>query len=107
MAANKAYTRGKSGYSKKDEEDSKRYGELIRIQAQDLADRKASGEKGIITEDGKDFALGRRRRAEANYKENLSSSEGREVNRKNMKFNQDEINKLKDVNGHKWKGQMK
>jgi len=107
MAANKAYNRGKSGYSKKDEEDSKRYGELTRIQTQNLADRKAAGEKGIIISNEKDPARSYGKRAEANYKENLSSTEGREINRKNMKFDQSEVNKLKDVNSHKWKGEMK
>jgi len=88
------YKRSRSGYSETDEANAKRYGELTRIQAQNLADRKAAGEKGIVLASEKDPALGYRRRAEANYKENLTTPEGREVNRKNMQFNQGEANKV-------------
>ena len=88
------YKRSRSGYSEADEAGAKRYGELTRIQYQDLANRKAAGEKGIVMPPEKDPALGFRRRAEANYKENLKTSEGREVNRQNMEFNQGEVNKM-------------
>ena len=92
------YKRGRSGYSESDEAGAKRYGELTRIQYQDLADRKAAGEKGIVLPPEKDPALGFRRRAEANYKENLRTSEGRDVNTKNMEFNQGEVNKILETN---------
>jgi hypothetical protein len=92
------YKRGRSGYSESDEAGAKRYGELTRIQYQDLADRKASGEKGIVLPPEKDPALGFRRRAEANYKENLRTSEGRDVNTKNMEFNQGEVNQILETN---------
>jgi len=88
------YKRGISGYSEADEAGAKRYGELTRIQYQDLANRKAAGEKGIVLPPEKDPALGFRRRAEANYKENLTTAEGREYNRKNMDFAQSEVNQL-------------
>ena len=92
------YKRGRSGYSESDEAGAKRYGELTRIQYQDLADRKAAGEKGIVLPPEKDPALGFRRRAEANYKENLRTSEGRDVNTKNMEFNQGEVNQILETN---------
>ena len=92
------YKRGRSGYSEKDEAEAKRYGELTRIKYQDLADRKAAGEKGIVLPPENDPALGFRRRAEANYKENMTTAEGRNVNRKNMEFNQGEVNKVLEIN---------
>ena len=92
------YKRGKSGYSESDEADAKRYGELTRIQYQNLANRQAAGEKGIVLPPEKDPALGFRRRAEANYKENLTTSEGREYNRKNMDFAQSEVNQVLQEN---------
>ena len=92
------YKRGRSGYSETDETGAKRYGELTRILYQDLADRKAAGEKGIVMPPEKDPALGFRRRAEANYKENLRTSEGRDVNTKNMEFNQGEVNRVLETN---------
>ena len=52
------YKRGRSGYSETDEAGAKRYGELTRIQYQDLANRKAAGEKGIVMPPEKDPALG-------------------------------------------------
>jgi hypothetical protein len=88
------YKRSRSGYSETDEAGAKRYGELTRIQYQDLANRKAAGEKGIVMPPEKDPALGFRRRAEANYKENLKTPEGRDVNRANMEFNQSEVNQM-------------
>ena len=94
MASSDKYKRGSSGYSIEDEKQAKRYGEMTRAQYQNLADRKAAGEKGIIMDTSKNPAEGYRRRAEANYKENLTTSEGRDVNRRNMEFNQGEINKL-------------
>jgi len=92
------YKRGRSGYSEKDEAEAKRYGELTRIQYQDLADRKAAGEKGIVLPPENDPALGFRRRAEANYKTNMTTAEGRDVNRKNMEFNQGEVNRVLETN---------
>jgi len=92
------YKRGRSGYSEKDEAEAKRYGELTRIKYQDLADRKAAGEKGIVLPPENDPALGFRRRAEANYKENMTTAEGRNVNRKNMEFNQGEVNQVLEIN---------
>jgi hypothetical protein len=88
------YKRSSSGYSEADEAGAKRYGELTRIQIQDLANRQAAGEKNIIISKEQDPALGYRRRAEANYKENLTTSEGREYNRKNMDFAQGEVNRV-------------
>ena len=92
------YKRSSSGYSEADESNAKRYGELTRIQYQDLANRKAAGEKGIVMPPEKDPALGFRRRAEANYKENLRTSEGREYNRKNLDFAQKEVNTMLETN---------
>jgi len=46
----------------------------------------------------KDPAIGFRRRAEANFKENLTTAEGREYNRKNMDFAQSEVNKVLEIN---------
>ena len=92
------YKRGRSGYSESDEAGAKRYGELTRIQYQDLANRKAAGEKGIVMPPEKDPALGFRRRAEANYKENLTTPEGREYNRKNLDFAQKEVNTMLETN---------
>ena len=92
------YKRGRSGYSEKDESEAKRYGELTRIQYQDLANRQAAGEKNIILSNEKDPALGYRRRAEANYKENLTTAEDREINRKNMQYAQGEVNKVLETN---------
>ncbi len=92
------YKRSGSGYSETDEKGAKRYGELTRIQYQDLANRKAAGEKGIVLPPEKDPALGYRRRAEANYKENLTSEEGRNINRKNMEFTQGEVNQILETN---------
>tara|TARA_R110002126_G_C10086579_1_gene464502 strand:+ start:67 stop:438 length:372 start_codon:yes stop_codon:yes gene_type:complete len=92
------YKRGKSGYSEKDEAEAKRYGEMTRIQYQDLANRKAAGEKGIILPNEPDPALGFRRRAEANYKANMATTEGRDVNRRNMEFNQGEVNRVLETN---------
>jgi hypothetical protein len=92
------YKRSSSGYSEKDESEAKRYGELTRIQYQDLANRQAAGEKNIILSNEKDPALGYRRRAEANYKENLTTAEDREINRKNMQYAQGEVNKVFEEN---------
>ena len=92
------YKRSSSGYSEKDEAGAKRYGELTRIQYQNLANRQAAGEKGIVLPPEKDPALGFRRRAEANYKENLTTAEGREYNRKNMDFAQSEVNQVFEEN---------
>ena len=92
------YKRGRSGYSEKDEAEAKRYGELTRIQYQYLADRKAAGEKGIVLPPENDPALGFRRRAEANYKTNMTTAEGRDVNRRNMEFNQGEVNRVLETN---------
>ena len=92
------YKRSGSGYSETDEAKSKRYGEMNRILAQNLANRKAAGEKGIIISNEKDPAPGYSRRAEANYKENLTSEEGRNINRKNMEFTQGEVNQVLEIN---------
>ena len=92
------YKRSGSGYSETDEAKSKRYGEMNRILAQNLANRKAAGEKGIIISNEKDPAPGYSRRAEANFKENLTTAEGREYNRKNMDFAQSEVNKVLETN---------
>lgn len=92
------YKRSGSGYSETDEANAKRYGELTRIQVQDLANRKAAGEKNIIIENEKDPAPGYSRRAEANYKENLKTAEGRDINRRNMEFNQGEVNRILETN---------
>ena len=88
------YKRSSSGYSETDEAASKRYGELTRIQYQDLANRQAAGEKNIILSNEKDPALGYRRRAEANYKENLTTADDREINRKNMQYAQGQVNQI-------------
>jgi hypothetical protein len=92
------YKRSSSGYSEKDESEAKRYGELTRTLAQDLANRKASGEKNIIISNEKDPAPGYRRRAEANYKENLTTAEGRDFNRRNMEYSQGEVNRVLETN---------
>jgi hypothetical protein len=92
------YKRSSSGYSEKDESEAKRYGEIYRTLVQDLANRKASGEKNIIISNEKDPAPGYRRRAEANYKENLTTAEGRDINRKNMEFIQKEVNTMLETN---------
>jgi hypothetical protein len=92
------YKRSSSGYSEKDEAEAKRYGELTRIKYQDLANRQAAGEKGIVLPPEKEPALGFRRRAEANYKTNMTTAEGRDVNRRNMEFNQAEVNQVFEEN---------
>jgi hypothetical protein len=92
------YKRSSSGYSEKDESEAKRYGELTRTLVQDLANRKASGEKNIIISNEKDPASGYRRRAEANYKENLTTAEGRDFNRRNMEYSQGEVNRVLETN---------
>jgi hypothetical protein len=92
------YKRSSSGYSEKDESEAKRYGELTRTLVQDLANRKASGEKNIIISNEKDPAPGYRRRAEANYKENLTTAEGRNFNRRNIEYSQGEVNRVLETN---------
>lgn len=106
MVANKAYTRGKSGYSIKDEEEAKKYAKLEKTISEDALRRKEKGEKGFPKSFTKEEVKSRVRSAEQNYKENTKTSEGRNINRKNTEFMSDEVKKLKDVNGHKWKGQM-
>jgi hypothetical protein len=88
------YKRGRSGYSEKDEAEAKRYAELVRIEGQNSADRKAAGEKGYAP--GLDSNMVKRmsKRGEEIYKENLTTSEGRDVNRKNIEFRQGEVNKI-------------
>jgi hypothetical protein len=46
----------------------------------------------------KDPALGFRKRAEENYKENLKTTKGRDFNRKNMEFGQSEVNNILEIN---------
>jgi hypothetical protein len=91
MAGGKAYTRGTSGYSKKDEEDAKKYAGLERTANKDNPNFPAEEKKNRV------------KNAEANYLRNEKTSKGREVNVKNMDFMTKEV---EDVNKHKWKGTM-
>ena len=92
------YKRSSSGYSETDEANAKRYGEQNRILYQDLANRRVAGEKGISKSADNAQALSARKRAEANYKENLSTPEGRDVNAKNLNFLQGEVNQVLETN---------
>lgn len=89
------YKRSSSGYSQQDESKAKRYGELNRILYQGLANRKAAGEPGIAK--GLDPS-GSSRRAQQNYKDNLTDESGREMNRRNMEFMQGEVNTVLKAN---------
>ena len=92
------YKRSSSGYSEKDEAEAKRYGELIRIQKQNSADRKASGEKGFAQGLDNDMVKLMSKRGEDIYKENLTTSRGRELNRANTEYRQEEANKVLQEN---------
>ena len=92
------YKRGSSGYSQSDEAEAKRYGELVRIQTQNSADRKASGEKGFAPGLDNDMVKRMSKRGEAIYKENLATSQGRELNRANNEYRQEEVNKIFEQN---------
>lgn len=89
-----AYTQGKSGYSKKDEQDAKNYSEGERLRSKD------SMRRGYMPQSEVDA---RTRTSEKNYLSNTKSERGRAYNKSNMET----ISKdLEDVNGHKWKGTM-
>ena len=92
------YKRGKSGYSEADEADAKRHGELVRIRAQNSADRKAAGEKGIAPGLDNDMVKRISKFVTEDYKENLKTSQGRENNREYNKRYQEEVNKIFQAN---------
>jgi hypothetical protein len=92
------YKRSGSGYSETDEAGAKRYGEQNRILYQDLANRRAAGEKGISKSADNAQALSARKQAEENYKRRLSTPEGREINEENVKFLQGDVNQVLETN---------
>ena len=98
MATSDKYKRGSSGYSLEDEKNAKRYSKLVREEAQDALMRKNRGEKGYSNSYDQDEVDARTRTSERNYKENLSTAEGRNVNKRNMDFMEQEVNKVRATN---------
>jgi hypothetical protein len=98
MATSDKYKRGSSGYSIEDEKNAKRYSKLVRAEAQDASMRKNWGEKGYSQSFDQDEVEARTRTSERNYKDNLSSAEGRDVNKRNMDFMEQEVNKIRAAN---------
>lgn len=98
MATSDKYKRGSSGYSIEDEKNAKRYSKLVREESQDALMRKNWGEKGYSKNFDQDEADARTRTSERNYKENLSTAEGRNVNKRNMDFMEQEVNKIRETN---------
>ena len=82
MASNDKYVRGSSGYSKEDEKKAKEYGNMVKRVTSDANRRKAAGEKGIVFFNAESSA----KNAEENFKTNLKTEEGRQINEKNTKF---------------------
>ena len=82
------YKRGKSGYSETDEADAKRAGELTRIQFKNLVDKGRAADQAATA----------RSQAESQYKEQLTTAEGREMNRRAMELGQGEVNKILEIN---------
>ena len=98
MATSDKYKRGSSGYSLEDEKNAKRYSKLVREEAQDALMRKNRGEKGYSKSYDQGEVDARTRTSERNYKENLSTAEGRNVNKRNMDFMEQEVNKIRETN---------
>jgi hypothetical protein len=98
MATSDKYKRGSSGYSIADEKQAKRYSQLVREEAQDALTRKNRGEKGYSKSYDQSEVDARTRTSERNYKENLSSPEGRDVNARNMDFMGKEVGKIRETN---------
>jgi hypothetical protein len=94
MATSDKYKRGSSGYSVEDEKNAKRYGEMTRIEYQNLADRQAAGDKRIAGVVDSKSVRNAQKRATQNYLDNESSPQGRADNRSNLEFGQKEINKI-------------
>jgi hypothetical protein len=97
--ADKSTVRGRSGYSKKDEDDARKYGQIERALSDDVRKKVVRGEKGFVMPKGEPEA--RQRSAEQNYLSNTKTERGRDVNKRNKEFLSKE---LADVNKHKWKG---
>jgi hypothetical protein len=98
MATSDKYKRGSSGYSLEDEKNAKRYSKLEKELSQDALMRKNWGEKGFVKSYDQEEVNARERGAARNYKENLSSAEGRAVNKRNMDFMEEEVNKVRETN---------
>ena len=98
MAKKDKYTRGSSGYSVADEKEAKRYAGYERTLSEDALRRKEAGEKGYVKGFDRTEVEGRVRRSESNYKNNLSTEEGRDLNKRNMQFQESEALKVRTPN---------
>lgn len=98
MATSDKYKRGSSGYSIEDEKQAKRYAGYERVLSQDALDRKNAGEKGFPKSFDQNEVNSRVRSAERNYKDALSTEEGRQQNKKNMDFQEKETFKVREIN---------
>ena len=78
------YKRGSSGYSEADEAAANRVSRLEKRVSSDVLRRKMGGEKGLHMSQSEVEI--RTRNAKNNYLQNLSTQEGREINRKNEEF---------------------
>jgi hypothetical protein len=98
MATSDKYKRGSSGYSIEDEKQAKRYAGYERTISQDALNRKNAGEKGFPKNFDQDEVNARVRSSERNYKDALSTEEGRQQNKKNMDFQESEALKVRETN---------
>lgn len=78
------YKRGSSGYSEADEAAANRVARLEKRVSSDVLRRKMGGEKGLYMSPTE--VESRAKNAKSNYLQNLSTQEGREMNRKNEEF---------------------
>ena len=98
MAKKDKYTRGSSGYSVADEKEAKRYAGLERTLSEDALRRKEAGEKGYPKNFDRAEVESRVRSSERIYKENTATEKGRNLNKRNMAFQESEALKVRETN---------
>jgi hypothetical protein len=90
--------RGYKTSSEKLDEDAKKYAGYERTLSEDALKRKERGEKGYVPSFDRNEVETRVRSAERIYKENASTKEGRELNKRNMQFQESEAAKVRATN---------
>lgn len=98
--ANSYQGRGR-GYKTSSElvdEKAKKYAGYERTLSEDALRRKERGESGYVKSFDRDEVESRVRSAERIYKENEMTKEGRDLNKRNMQFQESEANKVRETN---------
>lgn len=98
MATKDKYARNSCGYSEDDRKEAKRYAGYERTLSEDALKRKEAGEKGYPKGFDRSEVEARVRTAERIYKENTATQEGRDLNKRNMKFQESEALKVRETN---------